>query len=78
MIAVGVVGFAAGRNFQTASGPQAVTFLETVQPHVVLAANARRQKESRQQNEGCQVSPNEDNNRPKSNEDSSIMKGLVF
>ena len=39
---------------------------------------SERQKEARQQNEGCQLIPNGDLDKQKTERDSSIMKGLVF
>jgi quercetin dioxygenase-like cupin family protein len=57
-----------------------VDLVETGQPHLMLAnRETRQQKEARQQNEGCQISPNGDLSQQKTNEqDSSTMKGLVF
>ena len=82
MITVGVFAFAEGWNLhaQTTTGPHVVDLVETGQPHVVLAKNGtRQQKEARQQTEGCPVVPNEKFSQHKTNEeDSSIMKGLVF
>ena len=80
VITVGMLGFTAGKHAQTASEPQLVSLFETSEPHVVLAKNGtREQKEARPQNEGCPVMPNEGVGQQKSNEqDSSIMKGLVF
>ena len=80
MITVGLFAYTAGRNAQTTTEPQVVNLIELGQPHVVLAkSGTRQQKEALQQNEGCQVVPNEDHSQQKSNEQtSSIMKGLVF
>lgn len=80
MIAVGMLGFTAGRHAQTASEPQLVSLLETGRPHVVLAkSGTRQQREARQQNEGCPVMPNEALGQQRPNEtEGSIMKGLVF
>ncbi len=41
-------------------------------------AQTHQQKETRQQNEGCQLIPNGDLNKQKTERDSSTMKGLVF
>ena len=41
-------------------------------------AQTHQQKEARQQNEGCQLIPNEDLNKQKTERDGSTMKGLVF
>jgi hypothetical protein len=78
LITVGVLGFAAGWNAQATTGTQVFTLVEAAQPHVVLATSAtRRQAETREQ--GCQVVPNGDVNQQKTkDQDSSIMKGLVF
>lgn len=80
MITVGVLGFAAGWNAQTTRGAQALSLLETAEPHVVLArAGARQEKQALQENEGCKVIPNEGLGQPKATEqENSIMKGLVF
>ena len=75
MIVVGVFAIAEG-----GVKVLVVDVSETGQPRVVLAkSGTRQQKEARQQNEGCQVIPNRDFRQQKTNEqDSSIMKGLVF
>ena len=79
MIAVGVFAFAEGWNLnaQLTAGPHVVDFAETRQPHLVLANRG-----TRQQIEGCQLIPNGDLSQQKSKEskeqESSIMKGLVF
>ena len=80
MIAVGGLGFTAGKHAQPAMEPQLVSLFETGEPHVVLAKSGTRQhKEGRSENEGCPVMPNEGLSQQKSNkQDSSIMKGLVF
>ena len=82
MIAVGVFAFAEGWNLnaQLTAGPHVVDLVESGQPRLVLAnRGTRQQKEARQQNEGCQLIPNGDLSQQKTNEqDSSIMKGLVF
>ena len=82
MIAVGVLAFAEGWNLnaQLTAGPHVIDLVESGQPRLVLAnRGTRQQKEARQQNEGCQLIPNGDLNQQKTNEqDSSIMKGLVF
>ena len=82
IIAVGVFAFAEGWNLnaQLTAVPHVVDLAETGQPRLVLAnRGTRQQKEARQQNEGCQVIPNGDLSQQKTNEqDSSIMKGLVF
>ena len=80
MNAVGVSGFAAGRIVQTTTpGPQALNAFETEQSYVVLAkSGTRQQKEGRQQTEGCPVMPNELSRHKSNEQDSSIMKGLVF
>ena len=79
MITVGVLGFAAGKHAQTIQGPQVLSLLETAEPHIVLAkTGARQPKEARQENEGCQVIPNEDVKQHKNNEQDITMKGLVF
>ena len=78
MIAVGVFASAQGRDTQSMKVP-VIDVVEWGQPHVVLAKSGTRQKEMRQQNDGCQVIPNGDLNPQKTNEqESSIMKGLVF
>lgn len=79
MIAVGVFASAQGRDTPSIK-VLVVDVVESGQPHVVLAKSGmRQQKEARRQNEGCPVVPNEDLNRQRNNEqDSSIMKGLVF
>ena len=79
MIAVGLFASAQGRDTQSMKVP-VVDVVEWGQPHVVLAkSGTRQQKEMRQQNDGCQVIPNGDLNPQKTNEqESSIMKGLVF
>jgi quercetin dioxygenase-like cupin family protein len=57
-----------------------VVNVETGQTHLVLAnRGTRKEKEARQQNEGCQLIPNEGIGQHKTDEDnSSTMKGLVF
>ena len=78
MIAVGVFASAQGRDTQSMKVP-VVDVVEWGQPHVVLAKSGTRQKEMRQQTDGCQVIPTGDLNPQKTNEqESSIMKGLVF
>jgi len=82
MVTVGVFAFVEGWNLnaQTTTRPHVVDLVETGQPHVVLAKNGtRQQKEAHQQNEGCQVVPNESLSQHKTNEeDNRTMKGLVF
>ena len=80
MITVAMLGFTAGKHAQPAAEPQLVSLFATGEPHVVLATTGtRQQKGVRSQNEGCPVMPNEGLGQQKSNEqDSSIMKGLVF
>jgi len=81
MIVVGVFAFAEGRDraLTQAMKPLVADLIETGQPHLVLVnRGTRQQKEARQQWEDCQV-PNEDLSQHKTNEqNSSIMKGLVF
>ena len=80
MITVGMLGFTAGKHAQPAAEPQLVSLFQTGEAHVVLAkSGTRQQKEARQETEGCPVMPNGGLGQQKSNEqDSSIMKGLVF
>ena len=80
MIAAGVFGFVEGRDWTQARNLVAFDFVESEQPHVVLAKSAtRQQKEARQQSEGCPVIPNGELSQQKgSEEEHSIMKGLVF
>ena len=78
MIMVGVLGFTAGWNAQTATEPHLINLAET-EPHVVLAKSGIRQNEARQQNEGCPVLPNGDLSQQKGKEqETQLMKGLVF
>lgn len=79
MIAVGVFASAQGRDTQSPK-VLVVDFVESGQPRVVLAKSGTQQlKEARQQNEGCQVNPNEDLSQQKTNEQiGSTMKGLIF
>ncbi|HKY70937.1 MAG TPA: hypothetical protein VJL88_03380 [Nitrospira sp.] len=79
MFAVGVFASAQGRDTQSIK-VLVVDAVESAQPHVVLAKSGmRQQKEARRQNEGCPVVPNESYSQQRNNEqDSSIMKGLVF
>ena len=79
MIAVGVLAFAAGWNLnaQTTTGPHVVDLIKTGQPHFVLAnQGTRQQNEARQQWQDCQI-PN-DSQQKTNEQNSSIMKGLVF
>ena len=81
MITVGI--FIAGEwdthNRLVANTSLTDDLVETGQPHVVLAKSGTRQQKEARQNEGCPVIPNRDFSQHKTNEqDSSIMKGLVF
>lgn len=82
-----VVQFAPKQNYMFTNISKAQTLkvlvidpVETGQPHLVLTkSGTHQQKEARQQNEGCQLIPNEDLSQQKNNEQvSSTMKGLVF
>ena len=80
MIAAGVFGFVEGRDWTQARNLVAFDLVESEQPHVVLAKSAtRQQKETRQQSEGGPGSPTGELSQQKgSEEEHSIMKGLVF
>lgn len=79
MITVGGLAYEAGRNAQTTAGPQVLNSVQTEEPHVVLAKSGmRQQKETRQKSEGCQVVPNEDLSRQRTDEQDITTKGLVF
>jgi hypothetical protein len=82
MIAVGVFAFGAGWNLNTqlTAKPHVVEIAETGQPHLLLAnRGTRKQKEARQQIEGCPLTPNGDLGQQRITEqESSLMKGLVF
>ncbi len=80
MIAAGVFGFVEGRGWNQSPNVLVGDLVEMEQPHVVLAGTGtRQQKEARQPSEGCPVIPNGDLNQQKTNDqNSSIMKGLVF
>lgn len=79
MIAVGVFASVQGRDTQSVK-VLVVDVVESGQPHVVLAkSGTRQQREMRQLNEGCPVILKDDLRQQKASEqDSSIMKGLVF
>jgi hypothetical protein len=80
MTTVGVFAFTAGWNAHIAAAPQVLNTFHTEQAHVVLAkSGARQSNEARQQSEGCPVTPNGEFSQQKPKEqDTSIMKGLVF
>lgn len=77
LIAAGVFGFVEGRDWTQSRNVLQVDLIETGQPRVVLAnRGTHQQNEARQQWQDCQI-PND--SQPKANEqNSSLMKGLVF